>query len=199
MAKSSSASSSSYSTSSSPSPAPESYPVTRKSTTCGSGATDNRTSSCQDRPVTVSSNKSNNCHNQQNTNIPSVSGLTPAHFDALLNSTFSEIQKKQQQQQQSKSKTLSLDLRFKTTAPNEKKMSILTSTKILNPRHHLSFVALSVGFLLIWTCVISGLLLSNTLSEKAQIEDAVSVFNGHQDVGKVVFALGHEMGMFQSL
>ena len=65
---------------------------------------------------------------------------------------------------------------------------------VLNHFNHVSFVALALGFMLIWTCVISGLLLSNTISDKNQIDEAVVVFNGHEDVGRVLFALGHEMG-----
>lgn len=73
------------------------------------------------------------------------------------------------------------------------KISMFPSKGILNPKQHLSFVALSVGFLLIWTSVISGLLLSSCLTDKAMTDDSEAIFNGHQDVGKVLFALGHEM------
>ena len=76
----------------------------------------------------------------------------------------------------------------------QEKMFSPRTSGIFHPKHHLSFVALSVGFLLIWTCVISALLLGNSLSDKYMTEEAEAIFLGHQDVGKVLFALGHEMG-----
>lgn len=84
--------------------------------------------------------------------------------------------------------------KISTPSTIEKKKSS-SSYSVLNHFNHVSFVALALGFMLIWTCVISGLLLSNTVSDKNQIDEAVSVFNGHEDVGRVLFALGHEMGM----
>lgn len=94
------------------------------------------------------------------------------------------------------------DLDFVNKTEKKKKISTPSTVEkkkssyfVLNHFNHVSFVALALGFMLIWTCVISGLLLSNTISDKNQIDEAVSVFNGHEDVGRVLFALGHEMGM----
>ena len=98
-----------------------------------------------------------------------------------------------------KASTLSLGTPISATSStfmrnqHKPKVRLWPTSGLLNPKHHLSFVALSVGFLLIWTCVISGLLLSSSLTDKAIGEDAEAIFNGHQDVGKVLFALGHEM------
>lgn len=83
-----------------------------------------------------------------------------------------------------------------TSYPQPKIDMFPRSSTLFHPKHHLSFVTLSVGFLLIWTCVISALLLSSSLSDKYMTDDAEAIFQGHQDVGKVLFALGHEMGEF---
>lgn len=70
---------------------------------------------------------------------------------------------------------------------------MLPSNGILHPKHHLAFVALAVGFLLVWTCIISGLLMSTSLTDKAMSDDAEVILHGHQDVGKVLYVLGSEM------
>lgn len=88
-----------------------------------------------------------------------------------------------------------MDKKKKVSMPAIEKKKSQSSYSVLNHFNHVSFVALALGFMLIWTCVISGLLLSNSVTDKNQIDEAVQVFNGHEDMGRVLFALGHEMGM----
>ncbi|KAG8195990.1 hypothetical protein JTE90_028964 [Oedothorax gibbosus] len=71
--------------------------------------------------------------------------------------------------------------RFKMTAQ-------LQST----PRH-LAFISLALGFLVIWTAVLAGVLVSRTLKDEASAKEMTKVFYTHEDVGKVLFALGHEL------
>ncbi|GFY30720.1 uncharacterized protein TNCV_3118801 [Trichonephila clavipes] len=60
------------------------------------------------------------------------------------------------------------------------------------PRH-LAFISLALGFLVIWTAVLAGVLVSRTLKDEASAKETTKVFYTHEDVGKVLFALGHEL------
>jgi len=127
-------------------------------------------------------NNYSNMKDYHNIKVSTISSLgTPI---AHSSSTFSSMLRDQQQQQNQQRKPSSRR-RFPPTW--------MFKHSFLNPRNHLSFVALCLGFLLIWVCVMSGLLLSDSLTDKSVIEDAEEIFNGHQDFGKVLFALGHEM------
>lgn len=84
------------------------------------------------------------------------------------------------------------------------------------PRH-VSVFSMSVGFVLIWTVALSGLLVNNAFELNANVGDtgtvlgaladgvtftdclAVRQFNAHQDMGRVVFALGQELGNLTAL
>lgn len=73
------------------------------------------------------------------------------------------------------------------------------TASITLPARQLSFVALLFSFTLIWILVLSGLLLKGSFTKEDDIVDTVRTFNAHQDLGRVVFALGHEMGMYNYL
>ncbi|CAL1277372.1 unnamed protein product [Larinioides sclopetarius] len=66
------------------------------------------------------------------------------------------------------------------------------------PRH-LAFISLALGFLVIWTAVLAGVLVSRTLKDEASAKETTKVFYTHEDVGKVLFALGHELGNWSLL
>ena len=59
----------------------------------------------------------------------------------------------------------------------------------------LAFISLSLGFLVIWTAVIAGVLVSNTVSDNFAAKETVKIFKTHEDIAKLTFAIGHEMGM----
>ncbi|KAH7951619.1 hypothetical protein HPB52_010927 [Rhipicephalus sanguineus] len=60
-------------------------------------------------------------------------------------------------------------------------------------QRHLAFVSLSLGFLVIWTAVLAGVLISKTLKDDASSKAALGTLKMHEDIAKVTFALGHEM------
>lgn len=60
-------------------------------------------------------------------------------------------------------------------------------------QRHLAFVSLSLGFLVIWTAVLAGVLISKTLKDDASSKAALGTLKLHEDIAKVTFALGHEM------
>ncbi|XP_077483184.1 uncharacterized protein LOC144093534 [Amblyomma americanum] len=60
-------------------------------------------------------------------------------------------------------------------------------------QRHLAFVSLSLGFLVIWTAVLAGVLISKTLKDDACSKAALGALKIHEDIAKVTFALGHEM------
>lgn len=60
-------------------------------------------------------------------------------------------------------------------------------------QRHLAFISLALGFLVIWTAVLAGLLISRTLKEDATSKESLAIFKTHEDIAKVTFALGHEM------
>ncbi|GIY05588.1 uncharacterized protein CDAR_90871 [Caerostris darwini] len=68
----------------------------------------------------------------------------------------------------------------------------MTAQMQSTPRH-LAFISLALGFLVIWTAVLAGVLVSRTLKDEASAKETTKVFNTHEDVGKVLFALGHEL------
>lgn len=68
---------------------------------------------------------------------------------------------------------------------------------VVLPARQLSFLALLFSFMLISTLVLSGLLLKSSFAKEDDITDIVRSFNAHQDLGRIVFALGHEMGTFE--
>ncbi|XP_054709793.1 uncharacterized protein LOC129219421 [Uloborus diversus] len=61
------------------------------------------------------------------------------------------------------------------------------------PSRHLAFISLALGFLVIWTAVLAGVLVSRTLKDEASAKETTKVFHTHEDVGKLIFALGHEL------
>lgn len=63
----------------------------------------------------------------------------------------------------------------------------------LNRQRHLAFVSLSLGFLVIWTAVLAGVLISKTLKDDAASKATLRALKMHEDIAKVTFALGHEM------
>lgn len=62
-----------------------------------------------------------------------------------------------------------------------------------SPSRHLAFISLALGFLVIWTAVLAGVLVSRTLKDEASAKETTKVFHTHEDVGKLIFALGHEL------
>ncbi|XP_013774189.1 uncharacterized protein LOC106459145 isoform X1 [Limulus polyphemus] len=61
------------------------------------------------------------------------------------------------------------------------------------PQRSLAFISLALGFLVIWTVVLAGILVSRTLKEEGTAKQTTRVFSIHEDVGKISFALGHEL------
>ncbi|KAI1305958.1 hypothetical protein HDE_01108 [Halotydeus destructor] len=61
------------------------------------------------------------------------------------------------------------------------------------PQRHVSFLGLMIGFTLVWTIVLSGLLVENSVDQADSLHQAVSLFNIQQDLGRIIFAVGHEM------
>lgn len=61
--------------------------------------------------------------------------------------------------------------------------------------HHkpLAFISLSLGFLIIWTAVLAGILVSRTVKDQGIADETIDVFHIHEHVGKISFSLGHEM------
>nr|XP_015909398.1 uncharacterized protein LOC107440849 isoform X3 [Parasteatoda tepidariorum]XP_015909399.1 uncharacterized protein LOC107440849 isoform X3 [Parasteatoda tepidariorum]XP_042902600.1 uncharacterized protein LOC107440849 isoform X3 [Parasteatoda tepidariorum] len=60
------------------------------------------------------------------------------------------------------------------------------------PRH-IAFISLALGFLVIWTAVLAGVLVARTVKDEASAKETLKVFHTHEDVGKILFALGHEL------
>ncbi|XP_064472187.1 uncharacterized protein LOC135386291 [Ornithodoros turicata] len=58
---------------------------------------------------------------------------------------------------------------------------------------HLAFVSLALGFLVIWMAGLAGVLICKTLKDEATAKEAADIFQAHEDVAKITFALGHEM------
>lgn len=59
---------------------------------------------------------------------------------------------------------------------------------------NLAFVSLALGgFLVIWTAVLAGVLVSRTLKDETSAKETSRIFHTHEDVGKIIFALGNEL------
>lgn len=69
----------------------------------------------------------------------------------------------------------------------------MASQSHIYPPKHLAFVSLALGFLVIWTAVLAGLLVSRAVKDNHIAEETTKVFHTHEDVGKITFALGHEL------
>ncbi|XP_022246743.1 uncharacterized protein LOC106463511 [Limulus polyphemus] len=57
----------------------------------------------------------------------------------------------------------------------------------------LAFISLALGFLVIWTAVLAGVLVSQTLKEEGIAKQTNGLFIIHEDIGKISFALGREL------
>lgn len=70
-----------------------------------------------------------------------------------------------------------------------------SESSIIYPQRHLALILLALGFLVIWTAVMSGLMVKQATEEHSIAEETVKIFHAHEALGKIAFALGHEMGM----
>ena len=77
-------------------------------------------------------------------------------------------------------------LRNPVTSSQSQPQSALTT-------RHVSVFGIAIGCLIIWTAVLSGMLVSNSYGTGNQLSDVALNFNAHQDIGRIVFAIGHEM------
>lgn len=77
---------------------------------------------------------------------------------------------------------------------NTNKSSSSSSSSVIYPQRHLALVSLALGFLIIWTAVLAGVLVSKTLNDNVTAEESLKIFHMHEDVGRIAFSLGHEMG-----
>jgi triacylglycerol esterase/lipase EstA (alpha/beta hydrolase family) len=69
------------------------------------------------------------------------------------------------------------------------------NSSVVLPQRHLALISLSLGFLVIWTSVISGVLVSHTFRDNVSAKESLKIFQTHKQIGKIVFAIGHEMGI----
>lgn len=68
-------------------------------------------------------------------------------------------------------------------------------SSVVLPQRHLALISLSLGFLVIWTTVIAAVLVSHTFRDNVSAKETLKIFQTHKQIGKIVFAIGHEMSI----
>ncbi|UYV60430.1 hypothetical protein LAZ67_1001144 [Cordylochernes scorpioides] len=58
---------------------------------------------------------------------------------------------------------------------------------------YLAFISLSIGFLIIWTAFLSGVLVSRTYKDDTISQHSTDLFMEYEDLGQITFVLGHEL------
>lgn len=56
-----------------------------------------------------------------------------------------------------------------------------------------ALIAMCLGFLFIWSTVVSSIFLKNTIDEKAYMNEPVEIFHNQERIGRVMFQVGQEM------
>lgn len=59
-----------------------------------------------------------------------------------------------------------------------------------------ALIAMCLGFLFIWSTVVSSVFLKNTIDEKTYMNEPVEIFHNQERIGRVMFQVGQEMRKF---
>lgn len=59
-----------------------------------------------------------------------------------------------------------------------------------------ALIGMCLGFLFIWSTVVSSIFMKNSIDEKMYMQEPVGIFHNQERIGRIMFQIGQEMRKF---